>query len=219
MNATRALLAVPIGLFLLAGLSAQQPEAGVIGWYNGEWQSGIPGLANWYLSPDKFSRVYDEFEVPQGGWTIVGVLSNNALYQFPEVSRASWEIRRDMAPSHGGKVVASHVSSATALPDPWVTAPRYPAGEASKHFRIQVDDLRVHLPAGRYWLSVAPVGRGQSFIGVTLGANSVGTNNGQPGIALFRRDDDPDFVLAFTAGSNAQLRAGQHFSQGVIIAK
>jgi hypothetical protein len=219
MNTTRALPIALLSLFLLIALSAQQPDAGVIGWYNGEWQSGIPGLQNWYLDPDNFSRVYDEFKVPEDGWTITGVFSDNGLYQLPEVSRASWEIRRDMALGRGGKVVASRVAHATQIPDPSVTPSRYPASEVAKHFRIQVDGLRVRLPAGRYWLSVAPVGQGQSYLSATRGANAVGTDAVRPGIALFHRAGGPDFVPAETVGSRGQMGIGQHFAQGVIIAK
>src|SRR5690348_10935654 len=78
----------------------------VIGWYNGEWQSGIPGLSNWYFDPANCARVYDEFEVPEGGWIVVGVFSDNSLYDFPRVTHAFWEIRRAIGPGHGGTVVA-----------------------------------------------------------------------------------------------------------------
>ena len=219
MNTTRVIPAAMLPLFLLVGFSAQQPAAGVIAWYNGEWQSGVTGRANWYMASDNFSRVYDEFEVPAGGWTIIGVFSDNGLYQFPEVIRASWEIRSGMKPRHGGKLVAGGDAHATQMPDPSVTPSRYPASEVAKHFRIQVDGLKVQLPAGRYWLSVAPVGEGESFLSATRGANAVGTDNGRLGIALFRRAGGPAFVAADSVGSGGQLGIGQHFAQGVIIAK
>ena len=219
MNITRVLLAMIFGLFLLLTLCAQQPGAAVIGWYNGEWQSGIPSLANWYMASNSFSCVYDEFEVPAGGWTVIGVFSDNGLDKFPEVIRASWEIRRDMKPRHGGKLIARGKTRATQIPDPSVTPSHYLADEVAKHFRIQVDGLNVHLPAGRYWLSVAPVREGESFLSATRGSNAVGTDNGRLGIALFRRAGGPAFVAADSVGSSGQLGIGQHFAQGVIIAK
>jgi len=38
------------GLALLLALSAQEP-GWAIGWYNGDWQSGIPSAPNWLLAP------------------------------------------------------------------------------------------------------------------------------------------------------------------------
>jgi hypothetical protein len=34
---------------------AQAP--GQVGWYNGDWRSGVPGHANWYSSGGDYSRV------------------------------------------------------------------------------------------------------------------------------------------------------------------
>jgi hypothetical protein len=48
---------------------------------------------------------------------------------------------------------------------------------------------------------------------------TVGTDKDRPGIALFRRAGGPGFVAAESAGSGGQLGIGQHFAQGVIIAK
>jgi hypothetical protein len=67
----------------------EQSAGGVVGWYNGDWQSGIPGLANWYVSKDESARVYDDFVVPEGGWTVVGVFSNSRM-NISEVTGASW---------------------------------------------------------------------------------------------------------------------------------
>jgi len=212
----RAGFPVPGLLLAVFALAAQQPEATpVVGWYNGEWQSGIPGLANWYLGPNRFARVYDEFEVPAGGWTVVGVFSDNGLYGFPPVTHAAWEIRRGMRPRHGGKIVAKGVSPATQRPDPSVT-PRYPADEAAKHFRIQVGGLRVTLPPGRYWLSVAPVGNGQSYISATRGTNAVGA---PLSTALVGKSGGKSFSPAGQQSSKGEAGTGRHFAQGVIAAK
>src|SRR5260370_30374741 len=223
MKLTRKHLAAALlGLILISALSAQQPDAGVIGWYNGEGQSGIPGLANWYLGPDSFSRVYDEFQVPEGGWTVIGVFSDNGLYRFPEVGGASWEIRRGMAPGRGGRVVAWGVAPATQMPEPSVTASRYPTSEVAMHSRVQVNSLQVRLPAGRYWLSVAPVGQGESYLSATRGANAVGMDRERPGIALVQSAGGPAFVPAEAIGKRGrpgQFGFCQHFAPGVIVAK
>jgi hypothetical protein len=165
--------------------------------------------------------------VPEGGWTVIGVFSDNGLYRFPEVGGASWEICRGMAPGRGGRVVASGVTPATQMPDPSVTASRYPTSEVAMHSRVQVNSLQVRLPAGRYWLSVAPVGQGESYLSATRGANAVGMDRERPGIALLHRAGSPDparddFVPAEIVGKRGrpgQFGFCQHFAQGVIVAK
>jgi hypothetical protein len=217
-----------LGILLVLTVFAQ--GTGVTGWYNGEWQSGIPGLSNWYVSFEDYSRVYDQFQVPEGGWTVVAVFSDNGLYNFPTVVNASWEIRRGMVPGNGGTVIASGVAPAIVTSDPSVTAARYPASEVPKHFRIQVGNLNVQLPAGRHWVSVTPLGRGgtymstvsgksDSYASATLGRNCVGIQENGLGIALFDRPAGPRFAIAESVGSGGQLGIARHFAQGVIISK
>lgn len=217
MDASRAFPAVLTGLLLVSSLAGQAPATGEVGWYNGEWQSGIPGVPNWYDGSHTFSRAYDEFEVPAGGWQVIGVFSDNTLGEFSRVTRASWQIRRDMAEGFGGKVVASGVGRATVMPDPSVTTPRYPADEVASHHRIQVDGLHVSLPAGRYWLSVTPVGRGQSFLSATVGAHAVG--GGALGPALVDTGDPASFVPAPMVAPRGQAGVARRFAQGVLIAR
>jgi hypothetical protein len=220
MSPRFAMLALPAGLLLLPVVSAQQPSA-TVGWYNGEWQSGIPGLANWYFERRHFARVYDEFEVPGDGWVVVGVFSDNA-FNVPTgrqpapweivvpVSHASWEIRRDMSPGRGGKLVACRISRAIQMPDPSVTSPPYPAGEPERHFRIQVEGLRLRLPAGHYWLNVAPVVGGQVILCATSGAHAVALEPGSFGKALFHSSDGAAYVPAESAafgGANGHSQA------------
>src|SRR5258708_21827992 len=95
---------------------AQDGAVPAVGWYNGDWQSGIPGLLNWYASKHEYARVYDDFVVPDGGWTVVGAFSNNVMYNFPDVTEASWAIRGKMASGKGGKLIASGVSQASVRP-------------------------------------------------------------------------------------------------------
>jgi hypothetical protein len=51
------------------------------------------------------SRVYDDFVVPEGEWTIVAVFSNNRM-NFTGVTKANWEIRKNMAPGKAGRKAA-----------------------------------------------------------------------------------------------------------------
>jgi len=181
------------------------------GWYNGDWQSGIPGVANWYVSRNQFRRVYDDFVVPSGGWTIVSVFSNNHM-DFADVTQAAWEIRKDMSKDSAGTVIASGVAAATQAVIPGNGPfPRDPL----VGYRIQVDELRVNLPAGRYWLNVAPIGLGRSFVSATRGRGAFGDPPGTNGLAYFLEPGSPP-VEPLTRG---QLGIGKDFSQGVLILK
>jgi hypothetical protein len=213
----RALSAALLGLVLMFAAAAQQPVNGVVGWYNGAWQSGLPGVFNWYKSPKKFCRAYDVFEVPAGGWTVIGVFSDNALFGSNKVNRASWEIRRDMTPGNGGTLVASGISPAMLKPDPSVSPSVYPAREVKKHFRIEIDGLRVSLPEGHYWLSVAPVVSGSTYLDATLGANAIGVPGGEPATALYSGAGLAEYAPADATGRGGQFGVARHFSQGVLI--
>ena len=164
----------------LSALKTLNP--GTTGWYNGDWQAGIPGLANRFTSPTEYSRVYDDFVVPEGGWTVVGLYSNNHM-NVDNVSKAAWEIRKDMAPGDDGKGVAAGTGRATQtrLPGPGRSQNNGLVG-----YRIQVNGIRVRLAPGRYWLNVAPcIGQRMSYIDATLGKNAFGDPLGNNGMALF----------------------------------
>ena len=192
--------------------ASQTATVPTVGWYNGDWQSGVPGLSNWYVSDSDFARVYDDFYVPEGGWTVVSVFSNNGMYEFPHVHQASWEIRSGMGAGRGGKLTASGVSAAVETP----VATFNPGGV---HFRIQVDGLHVQLPPGRYWLSVTPVGQGKCYMDATLGRNAAGDPLGNNGAGLYSSTRAALFYEpAEAVGRGGQLGFGKDFSQGVIIA-
>jgi hypothetical protein len=196
------------------GIRAQEPEAR-IGWYNGDWRSGLPGQANWYSSSGDFSRVYDDFVVPAGGWTVVGVFSINRM-DFEGVTKAAWEIRKDMLPGKGGKKVASGVSPATQIRVPGLGP--FPA-DALIGYRIQVGGLNVHLDPGRYWLSVAPVGKNAAwYVCGTQGANAVGDPKGTNGSSLVDRTDSrARFAGPMLQGSSGQFGRAGDFALGVLI--
>ena len=206
-----------LATFLFA-LSAQAPQ-GTVGWYNGDWQSGIPSHPNWYMSADEFARVYDQFQVPAGGWTVVSVFSNNYISDAQATATLSWEIRRGMAPGNGGELVASGLSPAIQVPDPAVTAPPYPQNIARTHFRIQANFLHVQLPQGTYWVSVAPTGLKTSFADATLGKNAAGIDANGPRTALVDVSNGARFAIAESIGRTGQVGRAKYFSQGVVIAR
>jgi hypothetical protein len=190
------------------------PTPGTTGWYNGDWQPGIPGLSNGFTSPSECSRVYDDFVVPEGGWTVVGVFSDNHM-NAGIVTKAAWEIRKDMAPGNEGKGVAAGTNRATQTRIPGLVRSR---NDPLVGYRIQVSGIRVHLAPGRYWLNVAPViERRVSYIDTTLGRNAFGVPLGDNGLALFFTPSDGVRAVEDIA------RPGQYgiphdFSQGVLIA-
>jgi hypothetical protein len=195
---------------------APKPIATGAGWYNGDWEAGLPGLSNWYVSAKKYARVYDDFVVPEGGWTVASVFSNNRM-DFTGVTRASWEIRSSMSPGEGGTLLASGLSPATQTVIPG-SGP-FPRGPLVG-YRIQVDGLHVQLAPGRYWLSVSPVGTGQSYASATKGRNAMGNPPGNNGLALATyTPGNFYFREPETIGRGGQLGHAKDFSMGVINAK
>src|SRR5205809_3442620 len=76
-------------------------------WYNGDF-NGVNGLANeenTSLGDGQYPRVYDDFNVPSGGWTLTSVFSDNL--ENTVVSGATWEIRQGISEGNGGTLIAS----------------------------------------------------------------------------------------------------------------
>ena len=187
-------------------LRAQGNSTVTVGWYNGDRQSGIPGVQNWYISATQLARVYDYFVVPNGGWIVAGVFSNNSLYNAPPVTQAAWEIRSFLGSGSAGTLVASGVSAATVTFDPALSV-----------YRVEVDGLQVTLAPGNYWLNVAPVGPGvgQSYVAATLGANSVGNSAGNSVGALYCSSAGG---MSFEPiSSTGDAGTSSEYSQGVLI--
>ncbi len=165
------LLAVMLLVFACAA------RADTILWYNGDFD-GRNGLANEIntLVPD--SRVYDDFIVPSGGWTIGTVWSNDL--SSIRASSAYWEIRSGVSAGNGGTLVASGTSSATQT-----LTGRSAFGFSE--YTIEVSGLNIPLATGTYWLTVAPIdsGLGRSFVSTTSGLNAVGNPPGNDGLSFF----------------------------------
>jgi len=180
---------------------AQGTITGSVGWYNGDCQStGTGRSANWYLSSQQFTRVYDEFLVPSAGWTVTGVFSNNFLINAPPITQASWEIRGSLL-DRKATVIASGVSPATQTYDAALGA-----------YRIQVDGLQVRLDAGDYGLSVTPLvtASDQSYVCETQGQNAIG---GPPGNGVAFYSNQPGSLNRLSGAGGTNL----NFSQGVLI--
>jgi hypothetical protein len=144
----------------------------------------------------------------------VGVFSINRM-DFEGVTKAAWEIRREMSPGKGGRKVASGVSSATQTRVPGFGP--FPA-DALIGYRIQVDGLKVSLAPGRYWLSVAPVGKNAAwYLCGTKGEHAIGEPAGTNGSSL---TDSPDprarFASPMLSGTSGQFGRSGDFSLGVL---
>lgn len=208
-------LALTLFLNAVPPRSLAQEPATRTGWYNGDWRSGLPGQANWYSSRVDYSRVYEDFVVPEGGWTVTGVFSINRM-DFEGITKAAWEIRKDMSPGKGGKKVAAGVSAATQSRVPGLGP--FPA-DALIGYRIQVDGLKVNLAPGRYWLSVAPVGKNAAwYLCGTQGANAIGEPAGKNGSSLVDTTDSrARFAGPMRKGPSGQFGKAGDFSLGVLI--
>ena len=139
-------------------------------WYNGDTNQ-VNGVANEINSIVSQANVYDDFIVSPEGWIIDTLWSNN-LMGFT-TNQAYWEIRSGVSSGNGGTVIASGTNSAA----------RTSTGRSSfgwNEYTIMVSGLNISLPAGTYWLTVAPIGSGsgRSFNSTTAGFNSLGIPGG-----------------------------------------
>ena len=190
----------------------------VMGWYNGSPQIAVGSWAirNQYVvnfpetcptAPHCLFGIYDDFVVPAGGWTVVGVLSHNYM-NSSSATQAYWEIRSGVSVGTPGTLVASGVSPATQT---WFAA----GSTGWAHYEIQVNGLKVGLAAGKYWLLVAPVGAGYSYIDTTNGAGALGSPAGNDGQACFTGGSS-DFMDSTAV--EPQSPGSRDFSLGVLIA-
>lgn len=186
-----------------------------VGWYGGDWQSGVPGLAIWFRSEAEFVRIYDSFVVPSPGWTVLGVFTS-VRGASANVQKAAWEIRSGMSTGSYGKLTASGVSAAvqTVIAGNGAFGPGAYTG-----YRFQVNGLRVSLPPGRYWLSVSPVvpeNAERLYLSATLGRNAVGVAP-ERGLAYFAGPGAGYPVPVSEVAGRGQMGVAETFSQGVII--
>jgi hypothetical protein len=177
-----------------------------VGWYNGDWCHCARGLRNQIIPDGRTAFVYEDFIVPRGGWTITGVFSNNSMDK-PEIKQAYWEIRSGMVEGYGGVLLASKTSPARANRRTQIT----PDGQAE--YEVRVDGLNLKLEPGLYWLTVAPVADGLSYVHPTEGRNGVGSPSGNDSQCYWNFQDQ-HFVRTEVA-----MPGFHDSSQGVRIAR
>ena len=177
--------------FVLLSFTNARSAYAVVLWYNGDFGYNPPattanGIINGINTAVPAAQLYEDFNVPTGGWTINSVFSQD-LMGFEGVTQAVWEIRGGVSAGDGGTLVAGGTGSAT-------QTDLNNSFAGYEIYEIRVSGLDFFLPEGTYWLSVAPVGFGptpifdntdQSFISSSGGDNAVGTPAGDNGYAFF----------------------------------
>ena len=87
-----------------------------VGWYNGDLDPNnlSGGITNYYKSETGWNYIFDDFDVPSGGWHIVSAFSNNLLNggDCADMNQAHWEIRIGLAQGNLGTVIDSGTSPA-----------------------------------------------------------------------------------------------------------
>ncbi len=173
-------------------------------WYNGD-MDGVNGLANVSDAIVNDARVYDDFIVPSGGWTVGSVWSNDLTDLT--FSSAYWEIRSGVSAGNGGTLLFNGTSAATQ------TATGRSAFGFTE-YTMQVSGLNIPLGPGTYWLTVEPIGggSGSSFVSTTSGLNAVGTPPGNDFNSFF---DSTYFSANFDPAANWTGTGPADFSMGV----
>lgn len=189
-------------LFVLLSVSGSALAAPVLLWYNGDYDY-MNALANERNTANPPAAVYDNFNVPDPGWLITRIFSNNVTMQITSpITTADWEIRSGVTEGDGGTLIAS----GTGAPASWT-----PTGRSLAHFieyQLAVDGLSVSLPPGQYWLMVRPVGSGvgRSFLSKTSGAN--GVNALLDGNHFLTRLDEGHYFSRFFSDTGADFSMG-----------
>lgn len=159
-----------------------------VGWFNGKLNESNPygGVSSAAVVGGDWQAVFDDFDVPAGGWHIVGVFSNNLkLTTFTgEVTTAHWEIRTGITADNVGTVVASGTDSASWTP----TGRHWGDPDFSNRYwdeyTVEVSGLNVTLAEGKYCLAVAPMVPGwnpPTALSITSGSDAVGDPPGDNG--------------------------------------
>jgi hypothetical protein len=144
--------------------------------YGGDFDPNDPnanGLANEtdaIVSGDPYgAATFQNFE-PEAQWLVHNVFTNNLSGLNP--STGYWEIRRGMAESNGGILIASGTGAMT----------HTPTGRSAfglTEYRDEISGLNINLDAQlKYWIAVVPNdpnNPNRSFNSNTFGLNSVGT--------------------------------------------
>jgi hypothetical protein len=169
--------------------------------YNGDVDTvGLGALNNTVTAGGGGQMVFDDFVVPEGGWDISAVFSNNQVPDIPlpyTATGGTWEIWSDLDGA-GQTLVAS---GSTTTDFSWT-----PTGRSGffPEYTLLISGLNVDLAPGTYWLAVSPFisDSGYAEISSTEGQNAIGTPLGSNGMAYVGTPQGTDLVPStdFIAG-------------------
>jgi len=190
---TRLALTVLVAAGMASVASAQ--------FYGGDFD-GENGLSDEFNTAVGDAFVFENFN--WGGGTITGIYANY-LSDLSSTNGYNFEIRSGVSAGNGGTLEASGTGTGT-----WATNGMDGFGFTGR--RLDSDAMSVNLPAGMYWVALAPIGfgSGRAFVDTTSGLNSVGSPI----------NDDNNYFTSNTFGFNFEpvvnvLGSGADFSYGV----
>ncbi len=163
-------------------------------WYSGDYAGNDIALSV-KAFPDEPNpeMIYDNFTVGASGWHITSAFEN-VLFAGGEPSDLSiynWEIRSGMSAGNGGTLVAS----GTYLNPTVVATGRTALGGALTEYTVTASGLDINLSSGTYWLGGdfggQPLPAASVYIGLTHGANGVGSPIGDAGTAFANGGNHP----------------------------
>lgn len=192
-------------LMVMAGTA----PASTILWYNGDFDGSANSLRSEHRYEDygnygifqSDARVYDDFVVPAGGWTVNSVWTNNLFTSGVTVYGATYEIRSGVSAGDGGTVVASGTTDSFAL-----TGTGRGTGGYTE-YQLLISGLNISLNPGTYWLSVTPtIALADEYVytSATSGLNAVGQPAGDNGNSYF---------YAYAHAANGQVTSNVNFRE------
>ncbi len=206
-------------LFMSMALSQVSICSAAVLWFNGDPASG--GVSNERNTTSDYGTLidralYEDFLVTEAPWHVESFFSYSSS-SLAAITGADWEIRSGVSSGNGGTLIASGF---TATDYTWTPNWPNPNGGPTR-LDVDIADLELVLPMGRYWLMVRPVGwgfgePGRAWLNGTNGANAIGLpagNNGNnflwfkpPDDAYFRpAENPPGVVFDFSMGVEGHL--------------
>ena len=158
------LLRTALATIAAVALSATTAPAQLF--YNGQ-MNGVDGLASERNTLVSDARVYDNFTVGGGTWTVTS-LFGDYLATTPW-STAYWEVRSGVSTGNGGTLLFSGTNAASRV------ATGRSAFGITEYRATLTGFTPFTLGAGEYWMAIAPIGNGsdRAYLSTTSGLNGV----------------------------------------------
>ena len=171
-------------------------------WFNGRWNSAATALPSERDLIVADSRIYENFTVTDGGWNVTSLFGTFLSSLSPTI--AYWDIRQGVSAGNAGTVLYSATSAIN-----WQLLS--PGAWGDQEYRATVTGLNLVLPAGIYWLTIAPTEAASARAYITGTTGSGGVNALLDGNSFW---DSQTFGKNFVSLSQ-QFGSNKHFSYGV----